>query len=111
MHLWLDSKPLACYSLTMIQQRNTTPSPQLKGEVEYPALFHFRIITDTDAHAEESLLQALKPFQVTDPLVPARASSAGRYTAFAVSITMQSRSEMEAFDAIIKQVPGVRMVL
>lgn len=95
----------------MIQQRNTTPEPQLQGEVDYPAIFHFRIITDTDAHAEQSLLQAVKPFQVTDPLVPARASSAGRYTAFAVSITMQSRTEMEAFDATIKQVPGVRMLL
>jgi putative lipoic acid-binding regulatory protein len=110
-HLRLDSKPLACYSLSMIQQRNTSPAPQLQGEVEYPALFHFRIITDTDAQAEQSLLQAVKSFQVTDPLVSARASSAGHYTAFAVSITMQSRTEMEAFDAVIKKVPGVRMVL
>lgn len=95
----------------MIQQRNTSQAPQLQGEINYPALFHFRIIVDTEAQTEPALLHALKSFQVTDPLVPARASSAGRYTAFAVSITMQNRTEMETFDTIIKQVPGVRMVL
>ncbi len=83
----------------------------MQGEVEYPALFHFRIITDTQAQAEQAILEALKPFDVTAPLVAARASSAGRYTAFAVSIMMQSRTKMEAFDTVIKKVPGVRMVL
>jgi putative lipoic acid-binding regulatory protein len=95
----------------MIQQRNTSQAPQLQGEVVYPVIFHFRIIVDTEAQAEPALLNALKSFQVADPLVPAQASSAGRYTAFAVSITMQSRTEMETFDTIIKQIPGVRMVL
>lgn len=83
----------------------------MQGEVEYPACFHFRIITDADATMEHALVLATQPFQVTDPLVPARASSTGRYTAFAVSIMMQSRTEMEAFDTAIKHVPGVRMVL
>jgi putative lipoic acid-binding regulatory protein len=95
----------------MIQQRNTNQTPQLQGEVEYPACFHFRIITDADAKMEHTLKQAMQPFQVTEPLAPARASSAGRYTAFAVSIMMKSRTEMEAFDAVIKHIPGVRMVL
>jgi putative lipoic acid-binding regulatory protein len=95
----------------MIQLRNTSQTPQLQGEAVYPAIFPFRIIVDTEAYAEAALLHALKSFQVTDPLVPARASSTGRYTAFAVSITMQSRTEMETFDTIIKQIPGVRMVL
>ena len=95
----------------MIQQRNTSQEPQLQGEVEYPACFHFRIITDTEAHAEPSLLLAITPFQVIEPLLPARASSSGRYTAFSVSIMMESRMEMESFDRVIKQVPGVRMLL
>lgn len=97
--------------LRMIKQRDTRQEPQLQGEVEYPALFHFRIITDTEAQAEPALLEALKSFDVTAPLVAARASSAGRYTAFAVSITMQSRTEMEAFVTVAKQVAGVRMIL
>ena len=80
-------------------------------EVVYPACFHFRIITDTEAQAEQALLEAVKPFDVTAPLLPARASSAGHYTAFSVSIMMRSRQEMETFDATIKLVHGVRIVL
>jgi putative lipoic acid-binding regulatory protein len=79
--------------------------------LEYPACFHFRIITETQAQAEPALLQAVQPFHVLEPLVPAQASSSGRYTAFSVSVLMQSRAEMESFDSILKQVPGVRMVL
>lgn len=95
----------------MSQQKRVFPTPQVQGEVEYPALFHFRIIADTEAKAEQPLIQATAAFQVSAPLVAARASSAGRYTAFSVSILMQSRAEMETFDAAIKKVPGVRMVL
>jgi putative lipoic acid-binding regulatory protein len=87
------------------------PHTQPVQQVEYPALFHFRIIADTEAQAEQALLLAVIPFQVKAPLASSRASSAGRYTAFSISILMQSRAEMETFDAVIKKVPGVRMVL
>ena len=95
----------------MIKQETTASPSSPAVEVVYPACFHFRIITDTEAQAEQALLEAVKPFDVTAPLVPARASSAGHYTAFSVSILMRSRQEMETFDASIKLVPGVRIVL
>lgn len=90
-----------------------TPSntPACPTEVAYPALFHFRIITETEAQAEELLLQVITPYHVKAPLVSERTSAAGRYTAFSISILMQSRTEMETFDATIKKVPGVRMIL
>jgi len=84
---------------------------QVPKEVEYPALFHFRIITETEARAEPALLLAVSSYQVKAPLTSVRASAAGRYTAFSISILMQSRLEMETFDAAIKKVPGVRMLL
>jgi putative lipoic acid-binding regulatory protein len=87
------------------------PGPPLSGKVEYPALFHFRIITEAEAQAEQALLRAVIPFQVKAPLASSHASSTGRYAAFSISILMQSRAEMETFDAVIKKVPGVRMVL
>jgi putative lipoic acid-binding regulatory protein len=95
----------------MIKQEATRSVPSPAVEVVYPACFHFRIITDTEAQAEQALQQAVTPFDVTAPLVAARASSAGHYTAFSVSIMMRSRQEMETFDAAIKNVPGVRIVL
>jgi len=89
---------------------NTHP-PQPPKEVKYPALFHFRIITETEAHAEQALIQAVSAYQVKAPVAASHASSAGRYNAFSVSILMQSRLEMEQFDAAVKKVPGVRMVV
>jgi putative lipoic acid-binding regulatory protein len=94
----------------MQHAKNTSP-PQPPKEVEYPALFHFRIITETEACAEQALSVAVNTYQVRTPLAPSHASAAGRYSAFSVSILMQSRLEMEQFDAAVKKVPGVRMVL
>ena len=97
----------------MIKQDNDT-IPQQGGdsqELKYPAQFHFRIITDAAEGMEATLAQAVSAYHVTAPLAPARASSGGHYTAYGVSILMQSREEMEAFDAAIKKLPGVRMLL
>jgi len=94
-----------------MQHGKNTPPPQPPKEVEYPALFHFRIITETEACAEEALCQAVSTYEVKSPVAASHASSAGRYSAFSVSILMQSRQEMEQFDATLKKVPGVRMVL
>jgi putative lipoic acid-binding regulatory protein len=84
---------------------------QVPREVEYPALFHFRIITEAEAKTEQALLLAVSSYQVKAPLTASHASGAGRYAAFSISILMKSRSEMETFDAAIKKVPGVRMLL
>jgi putative lipoic acid-binding regulatory protein len=88
--------------------------PQQDGNtqgVEYPVVFHYRVITDSDADAEPALAQAVGAYQVASPLTLSRASSGGRYTAYSVSIVMQSCEEAEAFDAAIKKIPGVRMLL
>ena len=79
--------------------------------MEYPAQFHFRIITDSDASIELVLAEALGAYQVTSPLTHSRASSGGRYAAYSVSILMQSREEAEAFGVAVKKIPGVRMLL
>jgi putative lipoic acid-binding regulatory protein len=94
-----------------MQHAKQTPNPGQMKEVEYPALFHFRIITETEAQAEQALIQAVSAYQVKAPVAASHASAAGRYSAFSVSILMQSRLEMETFDATLKKVPGVRMVL
>ena len=90
---------------------NNPANPTSPQELDYPALFHFRIITETEAQSEQALLQVVTPYHVKAPLTSVRASDAGRYTAFSISILMQSRLEMETFDAAIKKVPGVRMLL
>ena len=80
-------------------------------ELAFPAEFHFRIITDAEADAEAALCAAVAAYKVTSPLTASRTSSAGRYRAYCVSVEIQSQSEHHAFDATVKRVPGVRMLL
>ena len=79
--------------------------------VAYPAEFHFRIIADVQPSAEAGLCGALAVYKVTAPLAPSQVSSGGRYKAFSVSVEIQSQAELHAFDAAVKRVPGVRMLL
>ena len=86
--------------------------PVQNQELVYPAEFSFRIIVDAAAiEVEAALCAAVSAYTVTTPLTASRASSAGRYLAYGVSVEIQSQSELHAFDAAVKRVPGVRMLL
>ncbi len=87
------------------------PFVQSEEERVYPAEFHFRIITETEAGAEALLKEVLSAYRVTAPLAASRSSSAGRYQAYGVSVELRDRAEHAAFDAALKRVPGVRFVL
>jgi putative lipoic acid-binding regulatory protein len=78
---------------------------------EYPATFHFRIITELPVFVESEVAALLEAFRVVAPLTQSRCSSAGRYRAYSLSVEMRSREEMEFFDAALKRLRGVRMVL
>ena len=86
-------------------------APVVEQEVAYPAVFHFRIIVEVGAAAESVLEVAVAAYKITQPLTSSQASAAGRYQAYSVSVEMQSRAELYAFDAAVKSVPGVRMLL
>lgn len=79
--------------------------------LEYPATFHFRIITEPSVFAKAVVDVVLSTVKVVEPLTLSRGSSGGRYQAYSVSVEMQSREEMHGFDAELKKVRGVRMVL
>jgi putative lipoic acid-binding regulatory protein len=80
-------------------------------KVAYPAVFHFRVVVEPGALALDELAVVLAGRKVTEPLAASRASAGGRYLAYSVSVEIQSREELDAFDAAVKQVSGVRMVL
>ena len=88
----------------------TQRAPQ-ELEVAYPAEFHFRIIVEAEVAAEAALGALLATYQITAPLTASKVSSAGRYQAFSVSVKIRSQAELHSFDAAVKQVPGVRMLL
>lgn len=85
---------------------------QEAGEQVYPAEFHFRIIVEAQGSDVVALREALSTYRVTAPLAPSRVSSgSGRYQSYSVSIELRSRTEMVAFDANMRRVPGVRMIV
>ena len=89
-------------------ERAPASAPQ---EVVFPTHVHFRIITEGESFREAVLSEVLAAYKIVAPLLASRISSAGRYLAYSVSVEIQSRTELHAIDAALKQVPGVRMVL
>ena len=98
--------------MSLVEKDRFARLPQTApDELTYPAEFHFRIIAEAQSCAETALKALVAAYRVTAPLATSQASATGRYQAFSVSVTMRSRDEMHAFDAAVKQVPGVRMLL
>ena len=91
---------------TFVRQPSVLPQ-----ELAYPAEFHFRIIVEAAVSAEDALRKVLSAYKVTAPLAVSKASSAGRYQAYCVSVEIQSHAELSTFDTAVKSVPGVRMLL
>ena len=77
----------------------------------YPAVHHFRVITDAEVATEAAITEALGAYEVVSPLARGRSSSGGRYLVFEVSVRLSSRAEHFAVDAAIKGVEGVRILL
>jgi putative lipoic acid-binding regulatory protein len=80
-------------------------------QVEYPAIFHFRVITEASSAVEPELTAVLAAYRVTESLAASCASSSGRFCAYGVSVEVRTPEELRALDAALKRVPGVRMVL
>ena len=77
----------------------------------FPLTAHFRIIAEAALLASPALEDAVAACACTAPLAPANASRSGRYVSYAFSATVASRAELQAIDARLRAVPGVRMVL
>jgi putative lipoic acid-binding regulatory protein len=91
-----------------IRDKGCVPETQ---KVEYPATFHFRVIVEPAMFAASELDATLASYRVTEALAASRGSSAGRYQAYSVSVEIRSRDELHAFDAAVRKVPGVRMMV
>lgn len=81
------------------------------GEVEYPAVFPFRVIGDAGVGLRESLERLLESYEVVKPLEESNHSRSGKYCAYGVSLRMQSREQQQEFQDAVYQVVGIRMLL
>lgn len=86
-------------------------SKNTKQEVQYPAEFHFRIITEPSSFDMKNLEKLLLAYQVTNPVQASNASSSGRFQAYGVSIRLQSKEQHAELDLALKGLLGVRLVL
>ena len=77
----------------------------------YPAVHNFRVITDAAVAAEAAIMEALEAYEVVSPLARGRTSSGGKYLVFHFSARLSSRAEHHALDAVVKGIPGVRILL
>ena len=83
------------------------------GEVElkFPVVAHQRLIIDAAKRDDAATKAAFADFDLVEPVAESRASSGGRYVAYAVSVRLADRAEMARFDAAVATVPGLKMCL
>ena len=83
------------------------------GEVElkFPVVAHQRLIIDAAKRDDAATKAAFADFDLVEPVAESRASSGGKYVAYAVSVRLADRAEMARFDAAVATVPGLRMCL
>lgn len=77
----------------------------------YPAVHHFKVIVDSAAFQEAALHTELANHDVRKPLARGRASSGGKYTTYEVSIHFVDRASHHRFDAAVKAIAGVKILL
>ena len=80
-------------------------------ELKFPVVAHQRLIVDAAKRDDAATKAAFAGFDLVEPIAESRASSGGKYVAFAVSVRLTSREEMARFDAAIAKVPGLKMCL
>ena len=71
----------------------------------------YTVITDAAIETEAAIAEALAAYEVVSPLAMGRTSSGGKYLVFHFSARLSSRAEHHALDAVVKGLPGVRILL
>ena len=77
----------------------------------YPAVHHIGIVVGHDFAGQAALVEALAENTVVTALHDGQQSSRGKYRTLRVSVRVTSRTELDAVDAKLRAVPGVRMLL
>lgn len=80
-------------------------------ELEFPLDCHFKVIAEDGKHIEAAVRTALLAQGVTAPLTSGNRSDKGKYITFNVTVTVTSSDQINAIDASLRALPGVKMVL
>ncbi len=77
----------------------------------YPALHHFKVITDASVNCEENLKAVLSGHDVRIPPTRGKESAGGKYVSYDISVFVVTRAEHHAIHSGLKGVPGVKILI
>lgn len=77
----------------------------------YPAVHHFGIVVGPAFDDPAALTAALEGWDVVTPLHDGQRSRMGTYRTLRTSVRVESRARLEALDAKLRAVAGVKMLL
>jgi putative lipoic acid-binding regulatory protein len=81
-------------------------------ELEFPTECHFKVIAVDLEGVHKSLNNCLIRLDLSDhAFQPSNKSRNGKYISYETSIIVESHAQMNAIDAALKAVEGVKMVL
>ena len=81
------------------------------GDLKFPLDCQYRIIAENRQNMHFVIETVLLELGILMPLVDQRMSSDGRYFSFSVDVRVDSLEMMNAIDAALRAIDGVRMVL
>ena len=81
------------------------------SDIQFPVLCHYKIIAEDIGEIRETIQKVLHEEGVFSELKPGRHSEHQRYITFNVEILVTSKEYMNHLDYVLKNIPGVKMVL
>lgn len=86
---------------------NQEPNPEL----QFPVLCYFKIIAEAKPGIQQAIEQILHDEGIFSELKRGHRSERQRYITFNVDILVTSKEYMDRIDGVLKNIPGVKMVL
>lgn len=80
-------------------------------KLEFPVTVHYKVIGEVSENIRTHLEIALFELGINEALELGRLSSGRKYMTFNLSVTVADRESMNAIDAHLRKVEGVKMVL
>ena len=83
-----------------------------EGEaLKFPLHCYYKIIAEDIAGMEFIIETTLLELHVKSPLIKGNLSAGGKYATYNVEVLVPSKEKMDAIDAALRNIKGVRMVL
>lgn len=84
----------------------------MRQEIEFPVEWSYRIITDTSVEScRDDLIKVLRQNGMDSDLETKDKSASGKYQAYRVSVTFDSKKMMDELSAELSAVKGVKFLL